>query len=61
MGINGDIALSKEKRPYIVYSGSVIRMLMGKENTVQFGNFMGKHLLSKIGAAVYDKIIIVPR
>ena len=58
--INGDVALSKEKRSYIVEASSVISVLVCKQYGIETIDAVVQHLLSKIRPTVNHNRIVVP-
>jgi hypothetical protein len=60
MGVNGDVSLSEEEWPDIIYAGCVIRVFVCKQDTIQAAHVMGEHLLPEIGAAIYYIQIVFP-
>ena len=58
--INGDVALSKEKRSYIVEASSVISVLVCKQYGIESIDAVVQHLLSKIRPTVNHNRIVIP-
>jgi hypothetical protein len=54
------VSLSKKEGANIVHSRCMIGMLVGKENTVNFGDLVVQHLLPEIGATINYVIKIFP-
>lgn len=57
VGVNGDVALPKEKWTDIIHARRVVGMFVGKEDGIEAGYPVGEHLLPKIRAAVHNAVI----